>query len=67
MAKSEASQMMRVGKSVSKTFNTGAEHKRRLIVSNAFYCAEVHAKITFLRVNDVSGRAISENLNINFR
>lgn len=62
MAKSDASQMMRVSRSGSKTFNTGALHKSFLRVLKALSYASVQLNTTFLRVKEVSGLAISPNL-----
>ena len=66
MAKSLASQIILVGNTESKTLSTGALVNSYLILLNDFSWCSVQLNNTFLRVNEVRGYAISENLNINF-
>jgi hypothetical protein len=66
MAKSLASQIILVGNEASNTLSTGALVSFYLSLSNDFYWRSVQLNNTFLRVKEVSGYAISENLYINF-
>ena len=67
MEKSLASQIILVFKEESNTLSTGALVNSDLILSNDNYCKSVQLNNTFFLVSYVSGYAISENLNINFR
>lgn len=65
--KSDASQIKRVSRYLSKIFNTGALLKTAFKLSNDYYYEDYQLYGTFFLVNDTNGRDISANLGTNLR